>query len=113
MILFNGPNTPFGRMALATALELGLKVENKVINVFDAEFLDAINPLRQIPTLLLDDGRAMFDSRVICGLFLLAATWPRLEPGRGSVGRSNPMVARCGLDGVLGSARHGTAPTEG
>lgn len=66
MILFNGPNTPFGRMALATALEQGIEVENKVINVIGAEFLDAINPMRQIPTLLLDDGRAMFDSRVIC-----------------------------------------------
>lgn len=77
MILFNGPNTPFGRMALATALELGLEVENKLINVFDAEFLDAINPMRQIPTLLLDDGRAMFDSRVICAYFC------SLRPGRG------------------------------
>ncbi len=27
MILFNGPNTPFGRMVLVTALELGTAVE--------------------------------------------------------------------------------------
>lgn len=66
MILFTGPNTPFGRMALAAALQLQIDVENKVIDVYSAAFLDAINPLRQIPTLVLDDGHAVFDSRVIC-----------------------------------------------
>ena len=66
MILLNGPNTPFGRLALATALELGIEVENRVIDVYGADFLDAINPLRQIPTLVLEDERALFDSRVIC-----------------------------------------------
>lgn len=69
MTLLNGPNTPFGRMALASALELGIEVENRVINVFEAEFLDAINPMRQIPTLVLGDSRALFDSRVICAYF--------------------------------------------
>jgi glutathione S-transferase len=77
MILLNGPNTPFGRVALATALELNINVDNRVINVLEAEFLDAINPLRQIPTLLLDDGKMLCDSRVICGYFCT------LRPGRG------------------------------
>jgi glutathione S-transferase len=77
MILLNGPNTPFGRMALATALELDVNVDNRTINVFEAQFLDAINPLRQIPTLLFDDGRMLCDSRVICGYFC------SLRPGRG------------------------------
>lgn len=66
MILFNGPNTPFGRMALVTALELGVPVENRVITVASAAFLDAVNPLRQIPVLFCEDGEALFDSRVIC-----------------------------------------------
>lgn len=69
MTLLNGPNTPFGRLAWATALELGLEVENRVIDVYGAGFLDAINPLRQIPTLVLDDSLALFDSRVICAYF--------------------------------------------
>ncbi|GAB2458504.1 hypothetical protein GCM10027082_06310 [Comamonas humi] len=77
MILLTGPNTPFGRMAVATALELNVKVDVRVINVFEAEFLDAINPLRQIPTLMFDDGRMLCDSRVICGYFC------SLRPGRG------------------------------
>jgi len=80
MILFNGPNTPFGRMALATALELGIDVDNKVINVFEAEFLDMINPLRQIPTLLFDDGRVMCDSRVICAYFCSLRPRRKMNP---------------------------------
>ncbi|TPI13832.1 glutathione S-transferase N-terminal domain-containing protein [Mesorhizobium sp. B4-1-1] len=66
MILLNGPNTPFGRLAWATALQLATEVENRVIDVYSAGFLDALNPLRQIPTLVLDGDRALFDSRVIC-----------------------------------------------
>jgi len=66
MILLNGPNTPFGRLAWVTALHLKIEVENRVIDVYSAEFLDALNPLRQIPTLVLDGNRALFDSRVIC-----------------------------------------------
>ena len=66
MILFNGPNTPFGRLARVTALQLGIEIENRVIDVYSAAFLDALNPLRQIPTLVLDGGGALFDSRVIC-----------------------------------------------
>jgi glutathione S-transferase len=67
-------------MALATALELGVDVENKVINVFESEFLDQMNPLRQIPTLLLDDGRAIFDSRVIVAYFCSLRSGRCLNP---------------------------------
>ena len=80
MILFNGPNTPFGRMALVTALELGISVENRIITVATAEWLDAHNPLRQILTLLLEDGTAVFDSRVICGHFATLAGAADLVP---------------------------------
>ena len=80
MILLNGPNTPFGRMALVTALELGVSVENRVISVASADWLDAHNPLRQIPTLLLENGEALFDSRVICGYFASLAPEVDLIP---------------------------------
>lgn len=81
MILFNGPNTPFGRMALATALQLQIDIENKVIDVYSSEFLDAINPLRQIPTLVPGEGDALFDSRVICAyLGSLRPNIPFVEP---------------------------------
>lgn len=69
MILYNGPTSPFGRLARAVALELDLSVQERTIDVYTAEFLDAINPLRQIPTLVLDDGAPVYDSRVICRHF--------------------------------------------
>lgn len=80
MILFNGPTSPFGRMTRVVALELGLPVEENVIDVYTAEFLDSHNPLRQIPTLLLDDGRAIYDSRVICAYLDGVSGRPTLFP---------------------------------
>lgn len=83
MILYNGPTSPFGRMAHAVALELGLPVEERTIDVYTAEFLDAINPLRQIPTLVLDDGAPVYDSRVICRHFDRLAGRPLLPDSAG------------------------------
>ena len=65
-ILYNGPTSPFGRMARVVSLELGVLVEERVIDVYTAEFLDALNPLRQIPTLVTETGVPIYDSRVIC-----------------------------------------------
>jgi glutathione S-transferase len=66
MILYNGPTSPFGRTVKVTALELRAPVEERVIDVYAAAFLDDANPLRQIPTLVLENGQALYDSRVIC-----------------------------------------------
>ncbi len=68
-ILYNGPTSPFGRMARVVALELGIPMEERVIDVYTAEFLDAFNPLRQIPTLVTETGVPIYDSRVICSYF--------------------------------------------
>jgi glutathione S-transferase len=53
-------------MARVVSLELGVPVEERVIDVYSAEFLDAMNPLRQIPTLIAETGAPIYDSRVIC-----------------------------------------------
>jgi glutathione S-transferase len=68
-ILYNGPTSPFGRMARVVSLELDVPVEERVIDVYTAEFLDALNPLRQIPTLITEAGVPIYDSRVICMYF--------------------------------------------
>jgi len=70
-------------MAAATALELDIDVEIRTINVFEARFLDAINPLRQIPTLLFNDGRMLCDSRVICGYFCSLKPGRNMDPANG------------------------------
>jgi glutathione S-transferase len=53
-------------MARVVSLELGVPVEERVIDVYSAEFLDTMNPLRQIPTLITETGAPIYDSRVIC-----------------------------------------------
>ncbi|MBC8131194.1 MAG: glutathione S-transferase N-terminal domain-containing protein [Rhizobiaceae bacterium] len=76
MRLYTGPTTPFGRMVEVLAIEAGITLEREVVAVTDAAFLDDLNPLRLIPTLLASDGTAIFDSRVICRY--LAALRPEL-----------------------------------
>jgi glutathione S-transferase len=80
LILYNGPTSPFGRTARVVSLELGIALEERIIDVYAATFLDDLNPLRQIPTLALDDGRAIYDSRVICAYFDSISGRPTLYP---------------------------------
>ncbi len=65
IILFNGPNSPFGRKAKATSLVQEINLEEKIINVYEADFLDKHNPIRKIPTLLVNE-KAILDSDNIC-----------------------------------------------
>jgi glutathione S-transferase len=86
MILYTGPTSPFGRMVRVVSLELGIALEERVVDVYAADFLDAINPLRQIPTLVTDDGEAVYDSRVICRYFDDVSGRPSLVPAHGRWG---------------------------
>ena len=65
MILFNGPNSPFGRKSKITSIVQEIALEEKIIKVQDANFLDKHNPLRKIPTLLIND-LTIIDSDNIC-----------------------------------------------
>jgi len=58
IILYNGPNSPFGRKTKITSLVQEIILEEKIINVYEADFLDKHNPIRKIPTLLVN-GKAM------------------------------------------------------
>ena len=40
IILYNGPNSPFGRKTKITALAQEVIVEEKIIDVYNADFLD-------------------------------------------------------------------------
>jgi glutathione S-transferase len=79
-ILYTGPTSPFARMARVVSLELGIALEERVIDVYTAEFLDALNPLRQIPTLVAETGTVLYDSRVICEYFDTVSGKPSLIP---------------------------------
>ena len=65
MILYNGPNSPFGRKTKVTALVQEINLEEKIINVYESDFLDKHNPLRKIPTLLVGQV-SITDSDNIC-----------------------------------------------
>jgi len=63
--LYNGPNSPFGRKTKATALAQDVNLEEKIINVYEADFIDKYNPLRKIPTLVINE-LSITDSDNIC-----------------------------------------------
>lgn len=68
MRLYYSPNSPYARKAriIIHELDLGSRVENSVVKLpADAAFR-AINPLGKIPSLVLDDGSVIYNSRVIC-----------------------------------------------
>ena len=52
----------------------------------------AANPLNKIPTLFLDDGTALYDSRVICEYLDTLHAGPKLIPSRSRC----PLRRRCG-----------------
>jgi glutathione S-transferase len=66
MILIGQYDSPFVRR-VGIALRLyGLAYEHKPWSVFgDADLIAAFNPLRRVPTLVLDDGEALIESGAI------------------------------------------------
>lgn len=71
MKLHWSPKSPYVRKVMVCALELGLAERLELVRSVAAmlkpnERLMQDNPLSKIPTLVLDDGSALFDSAVIC-----------------------------------------------
>jgi glutathione S-transferase len=67
MKLYSHPVSPFARKARIIAHELGVPLE--IVPIASARSdpdLRNVNPLKQIPVLVLDDGSSLFDSPVIC-----------------------------------------------
>ena len=68
LILYNGPTSPFGRKVKIVSIVHEIDVEEKIINIYEAGFLDQHNPLRKIPTLLINK-LTIIDSDNICLYF--------------------------------------------
>jgi glutathione S-transferase len=71
MKLYGHPASPYVRKVLVLAHEVGLAPRIELVNVDFSELepsaeLIAHNPVCKIPTLVRDDGTALFDSNVIC-----------------------------------------------
>jgi glutathione S-transferase len=88
MKLHWGPNSPFVRKVMITAHETGLAARITLVRSLVAmnQANPAVlrdNPLGKIPTLVTDDGQALFDSDVICGYLDSLHTGARLIPHEG------------------------------
>lgn len=71
MKLIHSPASPFVRKVRATAAQLGIAnditlMPVKTTALDTAPEVRAANPSGKIPALITDDGKAIFDSRVIC-----------------------------------------------
>ena len=85
MKLFWSSRSPFVRKVMVSAHEMGLadriSTERVVVSAAapNTEVM-AVNPLNKIPTLMLDDGSALYDSRVICEYLDTLHQVPKLFP---------------------------------
>jgi glutathione S-transferase len=80
--------SPFVRKAMIAAYESGVadnieRIHSVVSLSNPNQTVMRDNPLGKIPTLILDDGRVLYDSVVICEYFDSRATTPRLFPTLG------------------------------
>jgi glutathione S-transferase len=66
MILIGQYDSPFVRRVAIAARLYGLEYEHRPWSVWsDAQALGKVNPLRRVPTLVLDDGELVIESAVI------------------------------------------------
>lgn len=66
MILIGQYDSPFVRRVAIAMRLYGLAFEHRPWSTFgDAEKIAAFNPLRRVPTLVLDDGEALIESTII------------------------------------------------
>lgn len=118
MKLLWSSRSPFVRKVMVAAHEVGvsdrIRTERVVVaaNKPNADVM-ALNPLNKIPTLVLDDGTVLYDSRVICeyldtlhdgpSLFPpdAAARWPVLRRQALGDGLMDVIVLRLGEQGRL------------
>ena len=109
MKLFYSTSSPYARKVRIVAIEKGLddQIEEIATNPFDdtgaSVELSAANPLRKIPTLVLDDGTAIYDSHVICAYFDKIGTGPALILSNVEE-RARHLTIAAMADGILDAA---------
>ncbi len=116
MKLHASPASPYVRKVRVVAVETGLAdrlelVAGELSPVKPNATLNASNPLGKIPALVLDDGTALYDSRVICEYLDTLHAGSRMFPGSGAA-RWTALRRQALADGILDaavSARYETA----
>ena len=101
------PASPYARKVLVLAHETGL-IDRIAVTVAGASptgpsaEVAAHNPLGKIPALVLEDGAALYDSRVICEYLDNLSAGPRLFPE--GAARWDALTRQALADGLLDAA---------
>ncbi len=108
MLLHGSPFSPFVRKVLVLAHEVGLagQIEHRHAGMTPVSPDAAVipdNPLGKVPTLVLADGRALYDSGVICDYLDGQHDGPRLLPEAGPA-RFTVLRRQALADGLMDAA---------
>jgi glutathione S-transferase len=76
------PASPYVRKAMACAIARGVNIETWTVGTTDPALLP-VNPLSKVPSLITDDGMALYDSPVICEYLDSIGDAPKLFPAAG------------------------------
>ncbi|MBB5688531.1 glutathione S-transferase [Roseomonas alkaliterrae] len=101
MKLAYSPNSPYVRKCWALAIQRGIedRIELWTVPTTDPA-LAAVNPLSKVPTLITDEGQAIYDSPVICEYLDSIGSGPRLFPESGPA-RWKALTQAALADGIL------------
>jgi glutathione S-transferase len=103
LVLRSSTTSPFARKIRLAIAMLGLENEIKIENTDTLDPKDSVrqqNPLGKIPTLVLDDGGTLFDSRVILEYLDDRAGGGRILPPKGAA-RFEALRLQALADGIL------------
>ncbi len=104
MKLIGSLASPYVRKVRVVMAEKKLECEFVLENVWSADTLiQQSNPLGKVPCLIMDDGGAMFDSRVIAEYMDIMSPVGKLIPGQGRE-RAEVKCWEALADGVLDAA---------
>ncbi|MDJ1159277.1 glutathione S-transferase [Chelatococcus sp. SYSU_G07232] len=105
LTLRSSPASPFGRKVKIAAYLLGLMDRIEVVNADTTDPNDSLrrqNPLGKIPTLVLEDGTTLYDSRVILEYFDHLAGGGRILPNGAE--RFTVLARQALADGIMDAA---------
>ena len=100
MKLIGSLTSPFVRKVRIAMLEKQIEHEMVLEDVWASDAIQAANPLGKVPCLLLPDGQAVFDSRVIVEHLDGASPMRRLIPDAGR-DRTEVLTFEAAADGIL------------
>ena len=106
MLLRHSHTSPFVRKVMLLAHETGLaaRIETQTVDGWtEPEHLTGDNPLSMVPTLVLDDGSALYDSTVICDYLDRLHDGPRMIPEDGEA-RWRVLREQALADGMIDCA---------